>query len=709
MQTLSEHQLLLALLALAVVLLISRSAGEIARRFDQPEVLGQLLGGFLLGPSVFGAILPAAYHALFFTGPVGFVMSGFSWIGAVLLLLVAGMEVDLQVLRSEARPGSLAAALAIVPSLAAGAIFAWFFLRAGASSALFLGIVLSVTAVSVAATILMEREQMRRRYAQVILAAGVGSEVLVWLFVSVVSAFRSASPLLAGVRSTAFAVAFFLFMMTAGRRLTFWAMRRVRDATWITNGPLSLVLVLTFGAAAITQALGLHALLGAFVFGVLLGRAPRNDERLTRGIQFLTIGLFGPIFFALAGMRVDILQLRSLSAVGLVLLLLAIATAVKVGCSALGARLGGRHGWEAALVGFGLNLKGGTDVVVAVVGTELGLLTTRAYSMYAVVAIATVLFTPGLMSFLEARAPVSQEEKERLEREEARRRAYVPRLERVLVPLQKQLLPTLVASLVQRIAVSKHEHGELFDITELDVEPNGRRAPDKTHAQETLDAAAQLKQVEVSQKHVESPDVADIILRASVDHDLIAIGAHPPQNGKLLTLGKLQDRIIHEAKSDVLVAVNAAESLDCSKVRAILVPTNGLEYSMAAGDVAGSLAESCGAEVVLMNVVHSDMDELFWRERDERRLKENAHGMMTELAFRLGRLGVSVSERVRVGGNAVEEILAELQRRDYDLLVLGTVDRGQNGRPYLGRSARDVLRKTQIPVVLLVSHQSVEH
>src|SRR5579872_1616142 len=237
MQTLSEHQLLLALLALAVVLLISRSAGEIARRFDQPEVLGQLLGGFLLGPSVFGAILPAAYHALFFTGPVGFVMSGFSWIGAVLLLLVAGMEVDLQVLRSEARPGSLAAALAIVPSLAAGAIFAWFFLRAGASSALFLGIVLSVTAVSVAATILMEREQMRRRYAQVILAAGVGSEVLVWLFVSVVSAFRSASPLLAGVRSTAFAVAFFLFMMTAGRRFTFWAMRRVRDATWITNGP----------------------------------------------------------------------------------------------------------------------------------------------------------------------------------------------------------------------------------------------------------------------------------------------------------------------------------------------------------------------------------------------------------------------------------------------------------------------------------------
>lgn len=708
MQSLTEHQVLLGLIALAVIILLARAAGEIARRFDQPEVLGQLLAGFLLGPSVFGTLLPTAQRAILLDPGVSLFLSGLSWIGAVMLLLIAGMEVDLRILRNEAKPGLLAAGFAIVPSLIAGALFAWFVLGKAPPNGLFLGIVLSVTAVSVVSTILMERETMRRDYAQIILAAGIASEVMVWLFVSVVSAFHGSSPLLAGIRSAAFAVAFVLGMMTIGRRFVFWGMRRVRDATWIIKGQLSFVLVITFAAAALTQALGLHALLGAFIVGVLLGQAPRKNENLVSGVQSLTVGLFGPIFFVLAGTRVDISRLGSISAIVTVLLLLLVATVVKVGFSSLGAWLGGVRGWQAPLIGFGLNLKGGSDVVVAVIGTTLGLLSVRVYSMYAVASILTVLFSPVLISFLERRTPPSEGETDRLDGEEATRRAYVPRIERVMVPVEPRLLPSLAASVVERIASSKHEQGQIFDITEVEVCRNSepQMASETEQARTRLEEASALKTVELTQRRVDQSDVLESVLVASKGYDLIAIGARPPHPGKLPSLGTLQDAIIHRAETDVLVAVNhESMHFDCTSVTRILVPTNGLEYSMAAGDIAGAIAGSCGAEVMLLHIVHSDMDERFLHQDDQDRLAANASRIMDEMAFRLGRLGLKTEQRVRVADHPGDEIMRELTRERYDIVVMGSVDRGQDDQPYLGRSVRTVLTKSNIATVVLVSKQ----
>lgn len=706
MHTLSEHQLLVALAALAVILLFARASGEVARRLGQPEVLGELLAGFVLGPSIFGAFFPSIHDALFMNPAASTVLAGLSWLGAIMVLLIAGMEVDLAILRRYARSMGLAAAFAIVPSLIAGSVFAALVLHRFPPDGFFLGIVLSVTAVSVAAKVMIEQGVLRRGYAQLILAAGVASEVLVWLLVSIVSSFHGSSPLATGLRSTAYAIAFFLFMITVGRRVTFWAMRRVRDVSWIVKGQLSLVLILTFAAAGLTQALGLHALLGAFVVGVLLSQAPRANHQLAEGIESLTIGFLGPIFFVLAGMRVDILQLGSLTSVATVLLLLFVATLVKVGLSALGARLGGQRGWEAALVGVGLNLKGGTDVVVAVVGTELGLLTTRAYSMYAVVAILTVLFSPALMQFLAAKSPPTEEEEKRLENEEAERRSYVTSIERVLVPVDKSLLPSLAASVVERIAQSKHEHGQLFDITRMEVQRDASRGTTESRsANDQLKEVGNLPKVEVSETKVGRPAALRRILEASRDYDLVAIGARPPAPGKLLTLGRLQDTIIDESATDVLVAIDQdAASFSCSTVRSILVPINGQDFSMAAGDVAGALGVSCGARVVLFHVVQSDMDEIFWRERDEQRLHSAGDRVLDEITFRVERMGAPVEKKVVTADNPGDAILDELASEPYDLVVIGGVDRGRDGKPYMGRTVRSVLLKSKTPMVLLTTH-----
>lgn len=706
MHSISEHQVVVGLIMLAVVVALGRGAGDVARRLHQPEVLGQLFAGFLLGPSVFGALAPSVYHTLFSDPGVGTALSLFSWVGAVLLLLVAGIEVDLGILREEARPGAFAAAFAIIPSIAAGALFAHVVL--GSASGVFLGIVLSVTGMSVISKILSEQGEMRRRYTQVILAAGITSELLVWILVSVAAAARAGSPLHTAALTTAYALGFLLFMVVAGQRFVFWTMRKVADVAPIAHSELSLILVFTFAAAAATQALGLHALLGAFVVGVILARSPRANTRVIGSLQVLTTTLFAPIFFVLAGLQINIFELGNFSAIGTVLLLLVVATIVKAGLGTLGARLGGLRTAEAALVGIGLNLKGGTDVIVAIIGRELGLLSGRVFTMYAVVAILTVMVSPSLLGIFASKAPPSESEQERLEHEEGERRSYVPHLERVLVPLVPELLPTLAASVVESIAVAKHRQGELMDIVELNVDPGQPESKPSEETRERLHGVRSLQRVGVTQERAKSTDTLQAILKASNQDDLLAIGARPPEQKELVSLGPLADALIHQSKIDILVSIDhEANQFDSSSVQRILVPTNGLEYSLAAGDIAGYLAGASNAELVVMSVIYSKPNAEPGDEA-EQRLLNTGQGVTDELRFRLSRLGVNVSDRVIVGDDPAAAILEEAKRGQYDLLVLGAIDRGTGDGAYFGKTVQTALTECRIPIVLLVSHRIPE-
>jgi Kef-type K+ transport system membrane component KefB len=710
MRSLSEQQLLLTLVDLAIILVFSRAAVVLARWLRQAEVLGLLFAGFVLGPSVLGVVLPAVYHTLFLNGAVSLVLSAFSWVGAALLLLLAGAEVDLRILRAEIRPGTLAAAGAIIPSLAAGTVFSWLVLHRGAPYGFFLGIVLSVTAVSVAAKLLLERDAMRRRYAQVIMAAGVASEVLVWVLVSVLAAVHSSSPVLAALRSAVYAVGFFLIMMTVGRRLTFWAMRRVADTPGLIQGQRWLSLVLALLAAALTQFLGLHVLLGAFVVGVLLSQTPRTDQPFVEGVQALTMELLVPVFFVLAGMRVNVFQLGGPASIGLVLLLFVVATLVKGCFSMLGARLGGLRGWEAPLVGAGLNLKGGTDVIVAIIGVESGLLSVRAYSMYTVVAMLTVLVSPTLMRILAAKAPPGPQELARLKREEAKRQAYLPRVERLLVPVLPALLPHAVARVVEQIARAKRLEHETFDIATFEAVSATPAEPLEglavAQARESLSAAGHLAEGEVRQRQMAGPDIPPLILDATRDHDLIAIGAGRPDPALALSLGPLQDRIIEEARTNVLVIVEGDNRASAPAER-ILVAINGLEHSLAAADVAAYLARAAYAELVLFNVRTITRESSVWQDPERRGLMEAAgYRTLREATPRIAPSGVRVSMRVELGEDPGAEIVHELQRRPYQLVVLGAVNRGGGGRLDLGACIPTVLTQSRAPAVLLVSRDA---
>jgi len=704
MHALSENQLLLVLVALGVILLCGRAAGELARRVHQPEVLGQLVAGFVLGPSVLGALAPVIYRTIFSEPPVGNGLSLFSWTGAILLLLLAGMEVDPAILRIQLKTGALTALGSIGASLVAGTLFAWLVLGQPPQSGIFLGIVLSVTAVTVTSTILLERGVMRRSYAQVMLVAGVSSEVLVWVFVSVISSAQGSSPLLAAAESVVSALGVFLFMLTFGRRFTFWAMRRVTDATHITRGPISFVLVLTFLAGALTHAMHLHPLLGAFIVGVLLRGAPRVSPPLAQSVQTMTLGLFGPVFFVLAGMRVDLTQLGGPSAIITIILLLIVASLVKIGFGGLGARLGGLSWWEAASVGVGLNLKGGTDVIVAVVGSELGFLSGSLYTTYAVVAMLSVLISPPLLTFLSKKAPPSTAEAERLAREEMAERAYLQRVERVLTPVAPPLFPALVADVVACIATTKQAHNQVFDVTRLDVEHRPEREPASSNGR-TPGASRANEAAPPAQRRADAQQPRDA-LAAAKGYDLVAIGARPPQPASLLSLGRLNDRIINDGQTDVLVVVSVGEVVSCGDANRILVPINGLEHSMAAIDVAACLARHNEAEVVLFHVARplvATWADSTHHGKDDQALTAIT-GVMRGLAKQIGGQGLRVTHRVRTSDDPGAEILREARRDDYQMIVLGATTRGATAHLALGATTQEVLTQEHTPIVLLVSH-----
>jgi Kef-type K+ transport system membrane component KefB/nucleotide-binding universal stress UspA family protein len=705
----TENQLIGAFLAIAVLLLAARGMAEVCRRIGQPEVLGELLGGFLVGPSVFGGLFPVTYKMLFLNPAVSLALSLLAWIGAILLLMIAGLEADLAILRQKIAPGLLAAGGAIGSSIALGTYLGTRVYGYDITTGFFLGLVLSVTAVSVVAKLLIEREALRRDYAQVLLAAGIAGEVLVWPLISVVSAIHQhGNPTAAGLRATALAIVFFIAMLTLGRSFTFWAMRKVADLTGIPNGELSLVLILLCLSAACTAAMGLHPLLGAFVFGLLLSKAPRATVVLKERVQGLTVGLFAPIFFGLAGMQVNLFELRGVQSIKSILILLVVAGAAKLIAGSLGALVGKLPFWEAGTVGVGLNLKGGTDVVVAIIGTELRLFPLDLYTVYAVVAILTVVISPPVMNWMAAKTKPGEDELKRLNREEARKLAYLADRERVLLPLVPELIPAASAVIVAAIAAAKHTENELFDMTELsfkqDASLTRAGTPDSVvYAASHLAHAAEHEHVQLERISSASDDKIAAMQVAAEGQHLIVVGTSCVSGETTISLGDMQDAIVRDTMTDVLVTVSASGELQ--NICRILVLVNAMSYSLAAADIAAYVAKGCGATVVLMTVMSPRLDTLFWKDRRHRDLLQAGYQITRDAAMRVTRLDVEVSERVVVAADAAQAAFEELDREPYDLIVLGGILRSSETGLALGRTLERLLLSMKRPTVLLLSRQ----
>jgi Kef-type K+ transport system membrane component KefB/mannitol/fructose-specific phosphotransferase system IIA component (Ntr-type) len=409
----TEHDSLVFLLSLGVMLASARVLGEITRWLGMPMVVGEIAAGIALGPTVLGHISPKGQAWLFPGGAAQSMISGYTTIAVVLLLVVVGVEMDLGVLRRRGRTAALTGLLGMVLPFACGVALGFLLPVSDLVDpsrrtlfALFLGVALSISALPVIAKTLLDLGLFKTDVGLLVMASAMIDDVVGWLALSL---------LLGPVRGGAVDAASFaktvllggLFaagLLIVGRRIIDAALPRVeRVAATASGRVLSLVILLALFGAAATQAIGLHAIFGGFIVGLTVGGSSRINERTRVAIEDFVVNVFAPVFFASIGLRVDFVAAFDLRLAALVLVL---ATVPKlVGCS-LGARAGGLKWRQSIAVGFGMNARGAMGIVLADLAREAGLLTDRMFVALVLMALTTSLVSgPAMKRLLYAEEP----------------------------------------------------------------------------------------------------------------------------------------------------------------------------------------------------------------------------------------------------------------------------------------------------------------
>ncbi|MFF4325620.1 cation:proton antiporter [Streptomyces sp. NPDC001591] len=408
---LGHHALLVLLLQLALLLLLAVSLGQLAARFRMPAIAGELLAGVLVGPSVLGHLLPGLAGRLLPETPAQMhLLDAIGQLGVLLLVGVTGTELKYDLVRrrrATALRVSLAGlALPLGLGVAAGYLLTTPLLPDGTDPtvfALFLGVALCVSAIPVIAKTLMDMDLLHREIGQLTLASGVIDDVVGWFLLSVVSAMATAGltvgRLAASLLYPAGAVVLALLVGRPLVRLALCAADRSPDP-----GPTVAVaaLAVLLGAAG-THALGLEAVFGAFVAGVLLATSGRLDPERLAPLRTTVLAFLAPVYFATAGLRMDLTALARPEVLGAACAVLAVAVLGKFAGAYAGARLSRLSGWEALALGAGMNSRGVIEVIVAMVGLRLGILGPEAYTVVVLVAIVTSLMAPPLLRAAMAR------------------------------------------------------------------------------------------------------------------------------------------------------------------------------------------------------------------------------------------------------------------------------------------------------------------
>jgi Kef-type K+ transport system membrane component KefB len=413
----NDDQLLRFLVDVTVLFLAARVGGEVAARLRLPLHVGELVAGIALGPSLLGWLWPSGFEALFPADvTTRSVLDVVSWTGVILLALLAGLETRLGVLRNAGRVvlggwlGGLglpfAAGLALGMSAPDGLV------PEGVDRpvfALFLATAMSISAIPVIARILMDLRLHGTRIGMVILSAAIADDTVGWIVLAVVAGLAGGvlelRPILRIVLLTA---AFIAGAATLGRLLVDRAIRTSRRLR-VPFGELSTMLMLVFAFAALTQWIGVHLVLGAFVAAILIGREPDLDPEAVAAVRHLGMGFFVPFFFAYTGVRVDLTTLRG-SALVFAAVSVLVACISKVVGGWAGTRLGGLPPWEALAVGVGLNARGAMELVIAAIGLALGVLNEPMYATIVLIAVITTVMTAPVLRICVGRAGIEIED-----------------------------------------------------------------------------------------------------------------------------------------------------------------------------------------------------------------------------------------------------------------------------------------------------------
>lgn len=395
------------LLQIGIILVVARAVGWLFRRIHQPQVIGEMVAGILLGPSLLGWAWPHASAALFPPESLGF-LNALSQIGLLLFMFQVGVKLDPQILRSKKRAVIITSQVSIAIPFLLGVLVAFYFYPrlsdtrvAFTHFALFLGIAMSITAFPVLARILTERNLLRSKVGAAAIACAAVDDVTAWcILAGIVLLVRAAgspiNPWLMLVSLAAYLVVMLLITRPALRQLE--VIFRARSE--ITQDLLALILLLVLLSSWMTEQIGIHAIFGAFLIGAIMPKEPKFGKAIAEKLEDVTVVLFLPLFFAFTGLRTSIGLLNSGEMWFYCGIIIFIATAGKFGGAALSARATGMSWREAGALGILMNTRGLMELAVLNIGLDIGVISPALFTIMVIMALVTTLMTSPLLEWI---------------------------------------------------------------------------------------------------------------------------------------------------------------------------------------------------------------------------------------------------------------------------------------------------------------------
>jgi Kef-type K+ transport system membrane component KefB/nucleotide-binding universal stress UspA family protein len=713
---------------IVVLLLAGRLLGELLSRWGQPPVMGQLLGGVVLGPSVLGHLFPAAELALFpHAPPQKAMLDAVAQLGVLLLLLLTGMETDLSIMRYSGRAALNVSLTGIALPFLFGVLAiellpAPMLVRPDERLllALFIGTALAVSSVKIVAVLVRELGFIRRTVGQIILAAAIIDDAIGWIFVSVLLGLAHHGSIDVGgvVRSVFGTLAFLAFSFTVGRRLVFHVIRWTNDH-FVSELPVITVILVLMGAMALaTEAIGVQTVLGAFVAGILIGESPILTRHIEEQLRGLIVALFMPVFFGLAGLATNIAALGSPNMIMLTGGLIVVASVGKFSGAFLGGRLAGLTGAESLAVGCGMNARGSTEVIIASIGLSMGLIDESFFTAIVVMALVTTLAMPPMLRWALQRLPMRPEEAARLDREALEARGFLSNVERLLLAADASPSGQLASRLAGLIAGVRQ-----IPATALHFERAATESAAAEHTTAVIREAAESGGAENGGAEpldltlrVEEPQPGGDAIRSEdrKGYGLLLIGREPAVRGAKFYRSIAQSAAGFSGPFAVILARGEHRSGRVRSPLNILVPVSGTSISRRGAELAVALAQGSRGSVTALHIagrntprrpLHKRLGALFGRQDEVE--EEPSNNPITNEIVQLARAySVNVRSAVRSHREAPTAILREINAGRHDVLVMGVSPR--SGDPLnFGDLATVLLERAECSLVFLAAEPAV--
>jgi Kef-type K+ transport system membrane component KefB len=698
----AENTVVAFFIAVVIVMLFARLCGSLMPRIRQPRVMGEVLAGILLGPTLFGAIAPGLQSTIFAPDIVPYI-GVVANLGLIFYMFLIGLEVDLGLLRGRARMTLAISNTALLVPLMLGMLVALplYSLLAPdirfAAFALFVGVSMSITAFPVLARIISERRMLKRPLGALALSAAAVDDVSAWFLIALATAVASAGSGVAVLETIGWAAVFCLGMAILVRPILARAAVAYDEAgrvpgTWITAIFAGVLL-----SAIATEKIGIAVIFGAFVMGIAMPRHAGLSEDVTRRVEDFVLTLLLPLFFAYTGLRTNVALLGNGELIAITVLLCAIAILGKYGGTLIAARAIRLPWRESAVLGALMNTRGLTELIVLNLALSTGAISSALFTALVIMALLTTFMAGPLMRLLDPSNAFGEQPEEELAASTAE-----------LTPEQRErdehailVAPQSEAALEQLLALAeplaRSEPRRELILARLIRPPQGAtvRGGLQTEARRVSEASAQLarKREELLEAGLDARAVA--LTSADPGHDLTRLCRSEKidlllLDGRRPLLGDGIPReevgtVLNEAPCDVAVLV-AREGVELSPgpERSVMVPFGGADHDWAALELASWIAASSGAPLRLLGSAGQREDG-----RDASSLLANAALIVQQFA------GVTAEPVLAEPGR--DGILAATDGAG--LLLIGLSERWR--KEGLGETRRAIARSAPAPIVFV--------